>query len=724
MPGIPVTWLNQFIVNVILSGIQNEPDIIQLSNGNILVAWRSSANTGIGSPAGTDIIGQLFDPLGAPVGGEFLINSTTSAGAEADVHLAALPGGGFVSTYTTNAPLGTIVPAISIMVQTYSAAGTSLSVAIAALDGVAVDPFYSNPNIAVSSATSALVVYEATLAGADPIRARIYNPVTNTFGSEFSVMSGGGDNVTNPDVAVLSNGNYVVSGVGDGGGDSRIIYRILTPAGAVLIVGNVTDTSGNGEQDTAAQVAALSDGGFVITWQNVDTDTDILWAKYNAEGAQTATGVTGAPGMSINNITPDVTGLADGSFVITYRNGFSGQGEAHHYSAAGGDLGVFIYDDAVANPKITDLADGRFAVTWVSSGDIKMEIMDTRDAANAIKAYSGGGWHIGTIGNDLITPSNGEFVYGWDGDDVITENLSTNLFAYGGAGNDTMIVLSDIGTDYFNGGDGLDTIDWSASDEIGATFDLQNGTATDTLANVEQMLNFENLIGTNNADTILGSGLGNVLNGAGGNDLIYGLDGNDMLEGGGGNDLLNGGTGSDTAVLADVAGFFVKHGSTASNLTILTSFGEDTLIDIENVQFAGTITTAALVKTYADPITGIASFGTSLAAGGWSSDNQYHRELADVNNDGRADIIGFGGAGTFVALAKTDDGSGTFNDPFFGINSYGFDLTAGGWANNDQYPRTFGDVNGDGRADIIGFGGAATFVSLAKTDNSGTFNAA
>jgi hypothetical protein len=30
---------------------------------------------------------------------------------------------------------------------------------------------------------------------------------------------------------------------------------------------------------------------------------------------------------------------------------------------------------------------------------------------------------------------------------------------------------------------------------------------------------------------------------------------------------------------------------------------------------------------------------------GWTSDNSYPRELADINNDGRIDIVGFGQTG-------------------------------------------------------------------------------
>ena len=51
------------------------------------------------------------------------------------------------------------------------------------------------------------------------------------------------------------------------------------------------------------------------------------------------------------------------------------------------------------------------------------------------------------------------------------------------------------------------------------------------------------------------------------------------------------------------------------------------------------------------------AFGASAAGGGWSSQDLYPRELADVNGDGMADIVGFGNAGVFVALAT---GGGNF----------------------------------------------------------------
>src|ERR1051325_5531371 len=93
--------------------------------------------------------------------------------------------------------------------------------------------------------------------------------------------------------------------------------------------------------------------------------------------------------------------------------------------------------------------------------------------------------------------------------------------------------------------------------------------------------------------------------------------------------------------------------------------------------------------------------GRRAAAGGLFSQDQPTRLLGDVNGDGRADIVGFGFAGTYTALGQAD---GTFAAPVLASNNFGTSPAAGGWASQDLYPRVVGDVNGDGRADILGFG--------------------
>lgn len=102
------------------------------------------------------------------------------------------------------------------------------------------------------------------------------------------------------------------------------------------------------------------------------------------------------------------------------------------------------------------------------------------------------------------------------------------------------------------------------------------------------------------------------------------------------------------------------------------------------------------------------------AAGGWRVD-KHPRFAADVTGDGRADIIGFGNAGVWVAR---NNGDGTFQAPQLVVGNFGY--AAGGWR-VEMHPRFVADITGDGRADIVGFGNAGVWVSL--NNGNGTFQA-
>ena len=112
----------------------------------------------------------------------------------------------------------------------------------------------------------------------------------------------------------------------------------------------------------------------------------------------------------------------------------------------------------------------------------------------------------------------------------------------------------------------------------------------------------------------------------------------------------------------------------------------------------------------------LSNFGAGPAGGGWATDNTYPRELGDINGDGRADVVGFGDAGVYIAHGQID---GTFGAVSYLPIGFGAGAAGGHWLNEDRYPRELGDVNGDGRDDIVGFGGSGVYVALSNGD--GTF---
>ena len=134
---------------------------------------------------------------------------------------------------------------------------------------------------------------------------------------------------------------------------------------------------------------------------------------------------------------------------------------------------------------------------------------------------------------------------GWGNalDNLIRGNSADNVLngltgadtLIGGAGNDTYLVDGPGDSVTENAGEGIDSVQSSASHTLAA--------------NVENLLlaDITAVNGTGNAlkNSIFGNVIANRLAGGGGNDTLVGLHGNDTLSGGGGNDRLEGRTGND-----------------------------------------------------------------------------------------------------------------------------------------------------------------------------------
>jgi hypothetical protein len=96
----------------------------------------------------------------------------------------------------------------------------------------------------------------------------------------------------------------------------------------------------------------------------------------------------------------------------------------------------------------------------------------------------------------------------------------------------------------------------------------------------------------------------------------------------------------------------------------------------------------------------------------WNVD-KHVRLMADVNNDQKGDIVAFGDAGVWTALSK---GDGTFDPQKLVLADFGANQ---GWS-PDKHVRLMADVNNDGKSDIVAFGDAGVWTALSKGD--GTFD--
>jgi hypothetical protein len=134
---------------------------------------------------------------------------------------------------------------------------------------------------------------------------------------------------------------------------------------------------------------------------------------------------------------------------------------------------------------------------------------------------------------------------------------------------------------------------------------------------------------------------------------------------------------------------------------VLADVNGDGRNDIVGFGPDGTYLALSTGVAFARPAVVLAAFGTKQ---GWDG-AKHERVLADVNGDGRADIVGFGEDGTWVAVSS----GSKFDRPALAVKSFG---TAQGW-NPAEHARLVGDVNGDGRADLVGCGTSRTYLYLS-----------
>ncbi|RJF86607.1 calcium-binding protein [Oleomonas cavernae] len=535
MPTTPVLWRNIGQVNTIDSGLNGDdqilPAAIQLANGNVLVTWQSNTDAGAGAAIGTDVIGQILDPAGNKVGGEFRINSSAQWN-EGVPALAALGSGGFAAVYERHdATKGG--GDSSVTLEIYNAAGTSIiQTSIAADNGTT---HYSMPDVAYSSTGTVMVAYMRDFGGGDQdVLFQVRNQVGGTVLGPtvaFNGVAGAGAAIDSLSVAALQGGNFVIAfSDADSATDSDIDLRLYNGNGG--FIKNVSVVSGSIRNDDV-DVTALSGGGFVVTWTqdaSGGSDSTVLAKVYDAAGVSVSSDITVPTTGAGNQNEPSVGALADGGFVIAWVDAQGQDIRAQRFDAGGNKVGVelLVADGALFGPNtpvVTGLADGRFSISWTTNTftgdhDVVSAIFDPRDTAN-----------VGTASDDVIA--------GTVNDDADLSGGLGNDRIYGGGGND--LLNGGLGADVLDGGDGIDTASYAAA-AVGVVVNLATGVGATGEATGDTLASIENLTGSGFNDHLTGTADANVLNGG---------DGGDTLWGGLGADTLIGGTGFDVALYND-----------------------------------------------------------------------------------------------------------------------------------------------------------------------------
>jgi serralysin len=394
--------------------------------------------------------------------------------------------------------------------------------------------------------------------------------------------------------------------VGAGGGiDTITDFNVvegdkidLTGIAGVQSLADLTVT----QHGSDAIVMLASGDGLVLANFAADTLTDDLFLFEQVAGNQapTATPDTGTAGENdvvsfdvlANDTDPDAGDIGalvsiDQVVVASGNPAVDGINAASAFAIADGQIQFApgaLFDPLLASDAATIVVSYTMsdALGLVSSSTLTLAVDGAAEQAivKIINGTSGNDRPLGTAAADEINGLAGnDTIDAKGGDDRIVAGAGRDTVLAGG-GDDTIVATINDGNDDYNGGAGLDTIDFTQITAAVAV-DLGAGSATGTQIGSDILRSIESILGGSGHDAITGDGFANTLRGGAGDDTMTGLGGADLLGGDAGNDTLVGGLGSDVMTGGWDADMFVFQAtqSQAGDIDTITDFavGQDYL---------------------------------------------------------------------------------------------------------------------------------------------------
>jgi hypothetical protein len=238
---------------------------------------------------------------------------------------------------------------------------------------------------------------------------------SDQYNSQITALSNGGFVVTWHDFS---------QGVGGAGGDASgfAVKAQVFAAGGIPVGSEIRVNSATAAEQFYPQVTALQNGGFVVTWY--DLSQGVGGAGGDASGFAVKAQVFAAGGtpvgaeIRVNSATAgtqvdaQITALSNGGFVVTWYDNSQGVGgtggdasgsavKAQVFAAGGTPVGAeILVNSATAGdqvqPQITALSNGGFVVTWHDfSHGVGGAGGDTSDYAVKAQVFAAGGTPIG-----------------------------------------------------------------------------------------------------------------------------------------------------------------------------------------------------------------------------------------------------------------------------------------------------------------------------------------
>ncbi|MBF0160366.1 MAG: hypothetical protein HQL58_12680 [Magnetococcales bacterium] len=301
------------------------------------------------------------------VGDESRVNTTT-ASYQTDPALTALPAGGYAIVWPSYYQDGS---EYGVYGQRYDAAGTAIGSEFRVNKYTTASQ--DNPAVAAFANDGLIVVWQSYgQDGSDyGIYGQRYDSIGTALGNEFRPNRQTAAAQSNPAVATLTNGGYVIvwQSAGNQDGNGTGVYgRLYDSDGDVVGTEFLVNSYTTGDQSSPT-VTALASGGFIVTWQSSGQDYKMYGQRYDGDG------LTIGSEFLITNTTDRLTDnkalLSYGEQAVVTSDGDNVLYQLYGSSAAAIDGAIRINSyipSTQDQPVIATLKDGSSLVVWRSYG--------------------------------------------------------------------------------------------------------------------------------------------------------------------------------------------------------------------------------------------------------------------------------------------------------------------------------------------------------------------
>ncbi|MCU7859034.1 MAG: DUF4347 domain-containing protein, partial [Candidatus Thiodiazotropha sp. (ex Lucinoma kastoroae)] len=264
---------NEFRVNTYTTNTQFEAAVAMDDGGNFMVTWNSTNQDG----SGYGVYAQRFDVAGTPQGSEFLVNQTTTNN-QGGASVAADGSGNFIVTWSSYT---TANNSFDVYARQYNAAGNPLGGEF--LVNTTTSNHQQHSAVAADDSGNFVVVWESYSQDGSGwgTYAQRFDAAGVAQGGEFIINTTTANEQRTPEIAMAGNGEFVVaweSHSQDGSGWG-IYARCFDAAGTAQSGEIQVNTTTADEQDLPG-VAMDDSGNFIVTWESRDQDATGTYGVY------------------------------------------------------------------------------------------------------------------------------------------------------------------------------------------------------------------------------------------------------------------------------------------------------------------------------------------------------------------------------------------------------------------------------------------------------------